>query len=256
MEIAVLLKQVPDLVEELAIHENQQQLDNSWMKYILSEYDDHALEQALLLKESHGGSVHVFAIDAGEVDESLFNALAKGADSVTKINVGSDNTLDAHHTARSFCEVLKQTHFDLILTGVQAIDELDGQVGSLLSAELDLPYVGVIRGIEPDFDKNAVRVRKEFPGGMLAELSIQLPAVLGIQAATQPPRYIPVAKLRQVMKNAQITGVDVPSLFGDPSPFDIAIRRMYKPESASHAEIISGSIEEIVEKLKTLIWKN
>ena len=80
MNILVLMKMVPDVVEELEVSSDGKALDTEFLRLILSESDDHAMEEALLLKERHGGSVTVLAVDAPEVDDALFTALAKGAD--------------------------------------------------------------------------------------------------------------------------------------------------------------------------------
>ena len=89
MHILVLLKMVPDVVEDLEIASDGRALDLDYLRMILSESDDHALEQALLLKERHGAKVTVLAVDAAEVDDALFAAAAKGADRVMKV-VGCD----------------------------------------------------------------------------------------------------------------------------------------------------------------------
>ena len=100
MHILVLLKMVPDVVEDLDIAPDGKALDLEYLRMILSESDDHALEQALLLKERHGGKVTVLALDAPEVDDALFTAAAKGADRVVKV-VGMDAGLTTRQAATS-----------------------------------------------------------------------------------------------------------------------------------------------------------
>ncbi|MBI5393936.1 MAG: electron transfer flavoprotein subunit beta/FixA family protein, partial [Verrucomicrobia bacterium] len=80
MDILVLMKVVPDVVEELEVGADGKSLDTSFLRTILSERDDHALEQALLLKDKHGGKVTLLTLDAPDIDDVLFTALAKGAD--------------------------------------------------------------------------------------------------------------------------------------------------------------------------------
>jgi electron transfer flavoprotein beta subunit len=253
MNIIVFLKQVPDLVEELTVSDSGKDLDRSSVKFILSEYDDHALEQAILLKEKYGGHVHALALDAEDVDDALFNASAKGADTIFKVQCGSEQELDAHRVARIYHEIVRDKQYDLILTGVQAIDELDGQVGPILAAYLDIPYVGVVRGIEFTAVENSIVVHKEYPGGMLSEVSVKLPAIIGIQAAMQPPRYVPVAKLRLAMKSAAIEDIGSSVQSGAATNFDIDVQKMYPPESTEHAEMIEGDVDDIVAKVKALL---
>ena len=85
MNILVLLKMVPDVIEELEVAPDGKALDTEFLRLIINERDAHALEEALLLKEKHGGQVTVLALDAPEVDDTLFTALAKGADRAVKI---------------------------------------------------------------------------------------------------------------------------------------------------------------------------
>ena len=92
MNIVVLLKVVPDIVEELAIAGDDTSLDTEFLRMIPSESDDHSVEQALLLKERHGGTVIVVALDAPEVDDALFRTLACGASQAIKIQ-GAPGTL-------------------------------------------------------------------------------------------------------------------------------------------------------------------
>jgi electron transfer flavoprotein beta subunit len=247
MNIAVLTKQVPDLVEGVEIDSSGKAVDRDSIRYILSESDDHALEEALLLKERSNAHVEVFSLETGEVRDALCAALAKGADRVVMIQTGLEAPPDNHTTAKLFATLLRDLHFDLILTGVRAIDDLDGSLGGLLAGYLDLPYVGLVRKVEPA-DGTAV-VEKEYPGGYAAELEVKLPAVLGIQAAEQPPRYVPVSRLRQVMKTAKVDEQEAPPAEAQP----LVIERMFKPEEGAGAKMLSGSPEEIARQIADLL---
>jgi electron transfer flavoprotein beta subunit len=126
MDIVVLIKFVPDLVEDLEIDSATGLLDRSFLRTMPNELDDHALEEALLLKERHGGSVTVLTLDSGDVDETLFTALAKGADQAIKIvGDGFDQGVPNQRLAGVFQGALAQLRYDLILTGTQAVDDLD-----------------------------------------------------------------------------------------------------------------------------------
>src|SRR3972149_576231 len=89
MDTLVVLKMVPDIVEELTLAADGRGLDRNQARMILNESDDHALEEALLLKERHGGKVTVLALDAPELDEALFAALAKGGSRAVKVTASS-----------------------------------------------------------------------------------------------------------------------------------------------------------------------
>ena len=85
MNIVVPIKLVPDLVEELSIDESGVALDTTWMRMIINEFDDHAIEQAILLKEQGSGHVTVIAPEIEGVDDVLYTAAAKGADRLIKL---------------------------------------------------------------------------------------------------------------------------------------------------------------------------
>ena len=249
MKIAGLAKQVPDLVEGLEIGASGKALDSESLRYILSETDDHALEEALLIKERTGGWVEVFSIEVGEVRDALFAALAKGADRAVLVHTDGEAALDNHALARVFADLLRGSSFDLILTGVRAIDDLDGSLGGLLAGYLDLPYVGLVRKVEIPANGTAIVVEKEYPGGYAVELEVKLPAVLGIQAAEQPPRYVPVSRLRQVMKTAELEEQSITPPLSKP----LAIERLFKPEEGAGAAMLSGSPQEIARQIVTLL---
>jgi electron transfer flavoprotein beta subunit len=246
MNIIVLAKLVPDLVDELAIDEGGAALDLTFARWIINELDDHSIEQAILLKERGGGTVTVIAPDLDGADDVLFTAAAKGADKLVKLT-GDFITANNHALARSVAPLVKDLQADIVLTGVQAHNDLDGSVGPMLAESLGLPYVGYVSNVSINDGKAAIR--KEYPGGLLAEMEVALPAVLGIQVAEQPPRYVAVSKVRQAMKDSSIEEQDASNL--DPSG-GATVGRMFQPEATSHAEMITGDPEEVTDKLVSL----
>jgi electron transfer flavoprotein beta subunit len=246
MNIIVLVKLVPDLVDELTIDPGGAGLDLTFARWIINELDDHALEQGVLLKERGGGAVTVLAPDLEGADDVLFTAAAKGADRLIKVR-GDFSGANNHALSRAFASIIRDLPADLILTGVQAHNDLDGSAGPLLAECLQLPYVGYVSGVSISDGKSTVR--KEYPGGLLAEMEVTLPAVLGIQAAEQPPRYVAVSKVRQAMKTSSIEECEAPILDPCGGP---TVARMFQPEAASHAEMITGSPEEVADRLVSL----
>ena len=242
--IVVIVKMVPDLVEELEINDSGTELDRDWLRLIINEFDNHAIEQAILLKERTDGEVTVIAPEAEGVEDMLFSTAAKGADRMIKLAGNFEEGANNHALARAFAEATKAYQPDLILTGVQANDDLDGPIGPLIAEYLGMPYVGYISGVTIEGDKAIVR--KEYPGGLIAEMEVALPAVLGIQAGEEPPRYVAISKVRQMMKTAAIDEQEIHEL--DPSG-GVSVSRMYLPEAAERAEMIEGDEEEIAAKL-------
>lgn len=244
MNIVVPVKLVPDLVEELTIDESGTALDTTWLRLMVNEFDDHAVEQAILLKERGGGQVTVVAPDVEDVDDVLYTAAARGADRLIRLIGDFEEGVNNHALARAFAAVIRDLHPDLVLTGVQAHDDLDGSVGPLLAGYLDLPYVGYVAGVT--VSDGVCVVRKEYPGGLIAEMEVTLPAVLGIQVAEEPPRYVALSKVRQAMKMALIEDRDVGELDSSGGP---AISRMFQPEVGEGATLIEGDVEEVATRL-------
>lgn len=247
MNILVFLKHVPDLVEDLEVDANGKDLDRSWVRYVPSEQDEHAVEQAVLLKEAHGGTVTVAAMEIGDIEDALFTASAKGADTLLRIRCDFEHGVLSQEAAEIYAQVIREGSYDLILTGVQAIDDLDGSVGARLAAILDFPYVGVVRGIELEPESKRVRLKKEFPGGVLVVLRSELPLVVGVQSAELPPRYVPIARIRQASKSATIEAFSSTGIIA--SHQVLVVERMYEPERTGGAEMIEGSAEEIADRL-------
>jgi electron transfer flavoprotein beta subunit len=245
---------VPDTVEELNVAADGKSLDSEFLRFKLNDPDEHALEQALILKEKHGGKVTVVALDAPEVDDVLFTALAKGADRAVKIAInqaGLGTVATAKVLADFFAASGQITPDTLVLPGSQAIDDLEGELAPYLAAALNLPYVGVVCGVTPANGKAIVV--KEFAGGLRAEFEVTLPAVLGIQSAEKPPRYVPVAKVRAAMKSTKIETVD---LTPPDRLIQLEIERTYKPEAAGRAQMFEGAPEEVADKLVEVLVKN
>jgi electron transfer flavoprotein beta subunit len=244
MNIIVPVKLVPDLVEELSIDASGTALDTAWLRMIINEFDDHAIEQAILLKEKTGAQVTVLSTNIEGVDDLLFAAAARGADRLIKLNGDFENAMNNHALARALATLLQDLKPDLILTGVQAHNDLDGSIGPQLANFLGMPYVGYISGVNVSGD--VVVVRKEYPGGLIGEMQVSLPALLGIQAAEQPPRYVAISKVRQMMKTMSIEELDLATLDSKGAP---VVNRMFQPETTERATMLSENVEEAANQL-------
>jgi len=249
MNIAVVIRQVPDLIEPLEIDASGTSLDMDEVSFLVNETDDHALEQALLLKESSGGSVTVVALDFGEVDDTLYAAAAKGADRIVKVAYDEDRPPSPRQSAAMLAEAVKQLGAELVLVGVYAHDELEGVMAPLLALELEMPYVGVIRGAKAG-EPGSVTAFKEFPGAVMAQMNVKLPAVLGILAADQPPRYVPVSRIRNAMKSTEFEEQEVAAAAIAPA---VKLQRMYHPEVGERAEMLTGSEDEVAARIAEIL---
>lgn len=246
MNIAVLLRAVPDPVEELEL--DGADLDRDFLGYVLNEFDDHALEEALLVKEETGGSVTVFALGtADEVEQMLHTAIAKGADSAKMLGEELD-PIDAHGQAEAFVDAVRDGSYDLVLSGVQASDEIDGQVAMLVASGLGFPHVSVVVSVTPG--DGSVRVTKEYWAGITADYDVALPAVLGIQTAREAPRYVAVARIRQAQESGALDEVDIDQPVNSSG---ITITEMRLPEEGEGAEMIDGDEEAAAERVLEIL---
>jgi electron transfer flavoprotein beta subunit len=247
VNIVVPIKLVPDLVEELEINDDGTDLERDFLSYKINEFCDHAIEEALQLKEAGGGSVTVVAIEREETDKVLFTTLAKGADRAIKIT-GVDEAAPTHVVAKAMCQVIAGLEYDVVLTGVQAADDRDGQLGVLMANYLGIPHVSVVSEIA--VEGSALGIHKEYAGGVMARFVVEPKVVLGVQAARQTPRYAPVSRVRQIMKEAQLEEVEA-------QPVDVvvgsSVRRMFTPEKGEGAKMLEGSADEVAAKIAEIL---
>jgi electron transfer flavoprotein beta subunit len=245
MNIVVAIKHIPSIADDLPVKGNNVDFDS--VDFVLNEFDEQSLEQAVLVKEAVGGTVTVIGVDLiGELDNVLHLALAKGADKAVKIT-GDDPAADSHMQAKWLSEAIKGMSADIVFTGVQASNDLDGQIGPMIAAYLDMPYIGGVSSVEVGGD--SATIIKEFAGGVGAKYSVSLPMLVGVQASVKPPRYAPVSKVRQVSQTATIEKV-APS--GDASS-GLTFKKMAPPVVTGHAEMIEGSSKEVAAKIVELL---
>lgn len=248
MRIAVVLRLVPDMADEIEIAESGQDIDREWIGMKLNEFDDHALEEAILLKEHAGATVTALALDGEGVDRMLQAAVARGADRIVKLSHDDISPLlAAGPAAHLVADAVRQLGVDLVLTGVQTPEDLGGQLAPALGAVLDWPHLSAISGVQSSDD--GLAVRQEHSGGYATRVLVALPAVLGIQTASQPPRYVSGSKLRQA------TGAKAEEIEGTPPPAAPAaeVRSLAPPPSTGGAVMWSGDVEAIAAQFLALL---
>ncbi|MEE8147914.1 MAG: hypothetical protein V3T24_09940 [Longimicrobiales bacterium] len=222
-------------------------MERDTLSYRINEFDDHAIEEALQLREAHRGSVTVVAIERDETDKVLYTALAKGVDRALKIT-GVDEAAPTHVAAKAMCQALGGLDYDIVLTGVQAADDRDGQLGVLMASYLGIPHVSAVSDISLEGD--VLTVHKEYSGGVMARFEVTPKVVLGVQSARQAPRYAPVSRVRQIMREAELEEIeaDAAGLFPGST-----VRRMFTPQKGEGAKMLEGSTEEIAGQIADLL---
>jgi len=249
MKMAVIIREVPDIVEELVIAEDGRSLDKNEVKYVANELDEHALEQALIAKENHSAHVTAMCVGGEEARDALATSVARGADEAVYVPLLCSDRGDCHKLAAHLAPIMEDGGYDIVFTGVQSVDQLDGCLGGLLAARLGMPYVGGLMAVEIDPSLKKAVVKKDYPGGRLAVMEVDLPAVLGIQSAERPPRYVPVSRFLQIKKTMEIKEVRTPP----PKVAGISVTRLLKPEAASRAKMIEGDEGEVATIIVALL---
>jgi len=249
MKIAVVLRQVPDVVEELVISDDGRSLSEDDVMYLTNEADDHALEEALVLKARAGAQVTAVSAGGDEAKEALATAVAKGADEAIHVAVPFEHRGDNARLASVLGPMMKSAGYDLILTGVWAADQMDAGLAGGLATQLSLPYVGGLVSMSLDPNGAHAVVRKEFPGGRLGVLEVSLPAVFGIQSAEQPPRYVPVSKVLAAKKALRVREQ------GEPPAVAAGVRasKLVKSGSEAKAEMLPGAVPQVAEAIVRIL---
>jgi len=221
---------------------------------VASEADNYALEEALRLREKHGGETVVLSVGGEEAAKVLRAGLAMGADRAIQISRESVDIFDEMHTAEALAKAIeKDGGADLVLTGVQSDDLGTGVTGVMVAEFLRCPHVTVAIGVTAQPDAKTVEVSRELEGGIIEQVEATLPAVLTVQYGANQPRY---ASLKGIMaakkKPYAVWSTDDIGLSQAEGLFDV--KEIVLPERKSHVEILTGTPEEavthLVEKLR------
>jgi electron transfer flavoprotein beta subunit len=248
------MKMVPDTSEtEVRVDSTEKDILKVRLMYTTNEADNYALETALLLKEKFGGSVTLISVGPQKVDEVLRMGLAKGADRAIRLTDELFEKGDTWITAQALYQSISKNKFDLILTGCIATDDGNSQIGPTLAALLNIPSAAYVNKIEM-IDSTKSRVDRELEGGILERKEISLPAVLTIQTGINTPRYASIIGIKRA-GSKPLEVFDATKLGIDPKMLEslTELQQMYMPKLESNAQFISGSDDEISEKLATLI---
>ena len=163
MNIIVCIKRVPLTQEvDLEIDELKKGVKKDALVYVINDWDNYAIEEAVLLQEKLGGTVTAITVGDEDDEEILRRALAMGADKSIRIEPG-ERELDGFTISKILAKTIRDLEYDLILTGVQADDDNTAMVGIMLAEELGLSHAAVVTGIEPE--GNVATIRVELEGG-------------------------------------------------------------------------------------------
>lgn len=256
MNIIVCLKQVPGTTE-VKIDPETNTLIRQGIENIINPFDTYAIEEAVQLKEKHGGKVTVITMGPSQADVALREAISLGADEAVLLSdrafAGADTWATAYTLSRA---VIKIGDYDLIICGRQTIDGDTGQVGPELSEMLGIPFIAYVSKLE-ELNDNTLQVQRMVEEGHEV-IETNLPAVITVSKEINVPR---LPSLRGIMKSksAKIATWGIAELGVDESMVGLAgsstqVIKVFFPQRISQAEILEGSperqVDSLVEKLK------
>jgi len=251
MKICVLIKQVPDKDSPLVISDNNLSVSNDNITWVSNESDNYALEEALLLKEAHGGEVVACTLGGKSSIQVLKDAMAKGADRSIFISDSYFDTLDVLSISKIFASALQNENFDLIMSGLQSDDHGSSQLGILLAELMNMSHASLVMGTKIIDDKT-IKVKRELEGGWFQWTTLSLPASISIQSGINIPRYATLKGIMMV-KNKTVDELNKESMPRLDLSAQVSLKNMSIPEKSKETVFIDGSPDEIVEKLVNVL---
>ncbi len=242
MNISVCVKRVPDTETRIRVGGDGTSIDPGGVKYVVSPYDEFAVEAALRLKEAQGaGEVVTVSLGDEAGQDVLRTTLAMGADRAVLLK--GEVTPDGLATAKALAAELEGHDAPLVLLGVKAADDDQQQVGPMLATLMGRPCATAVSSFQVEGD--TVRCRREVEGGTeLVELP--LPAVLTITKGEYEPRY---ASLKGIMA-AKKKPLEIRDAAAAPSR--IRVESMELPPERSAGRIVGEGPDAVPELVRIL----
>jgi len=251
MNIVVCVKQVPD-AKDVRLDPKTNTLAREGVESIMNPYDQHALEEAVRLKEEMGGEVTVITMGPPQAEEVLRLAISCGADKGVLVSdrafAGSDTWATAYTLAKALNTLGK---YDLILCGKQAIDGDTAQVGPGLAMRMDIPYLTCVQKVR-SVDGNSLVVERMMDDGYDV-VEVGFPALLTVVKDINEPR-VPSLKGKMKAKKAEIKKLSAEDIQADPSSIGLPgsptqVVKVFPPMPRGERAVFSGTIDEQVEQL-------
>jgi len=208
LKIIVCVRRVPDTAARIRIASDGKSIDTSDAEFVINPYEEYALEQAVQLKEKHGGEVTVVTLGPEKTPQVIMKALALGADKA--VHLKSDkNPEDPSSIARALANELKGLEFDVLLFGKKGVDDDNQQVGQMVAELLGIPCVTQI--VKLEVSDGSITVETTFPAAFTAEKDLTIPRYASLRelvAARKKP--IVVKDVQLSMLSIEIVSIQNP----------------------------------------------
>jgi electron transfer flavoprotein beta subunit len=251
MKIIVCIKQVPD-AKDVRLDPVTNTLAREGVQSIMNPYDQHALEEAVRLKEIHGGEVVVVTMGPPQAEEMLRQAISCGADRAVLVSDRAFAGADTWATSYTLEHALKKIgDFDLILCGKQAIDGDTAQVGPGLATRLNIPYMTCVQKIRKGSDTGLIVERMMDDGYDV--VSVDYPALLTVVKNINEPR-VPSLKGKMKAKKAEIIKLSAEDIGADPACIGLPgsptkVVNVFPPDVRSDRSVLTGTLDEQLDQL-------
>jgi electron transfer flavoprotein beta subunit len=249
MKIIVAVKQVPVRDSAIRVDAAGKWIEEEDLSFEINEPDAYALEEALLLKDKHGGEVVVVCAGPERAGQTIREALAKGADRAIHIQCDDLVSLDTLALARRLASAVEGEKADLILTGLQSDDLGLGQTGVVMAEMLGIPHATIVMQVE--ILDGWVRVKRELEDGWFQWVRMPMPALLTIQSGISPLRYATLMGIKKA-KTKQVRRI-APDELPPPPPPTVRLERVYLPQRKKETQIITGTPAEAAAKLADVL---
>jgi electron transfer flavoprotein beta subunit len=186
MNIVVCVKQVPDTETTRTLKSDDKTLDRAAADGVLNELDEYAVEEALRIKEAHGGEVTVLTMGPDKATDTIRKALSMGADKAVHLTDEALAGSDALQTSYAIQQVLGRTGFDLVILGSESTDARTGVLAAMLAERLGVPQLSLANKVE--IDGSGIKVQRQTDYGY-DKVEATLPAVVSVVEKINEPRY-------------------------------------------------------------------
>ncbi|OLO27821.1 electron transfer flavoprotein subunit beta [Alkalihalophilus pseudofirmus] len=249
MNIFVIMKRTFDTEEKIVL--NGGQIDDSGAEFIINPYDEYAIEEAIVLRDEHGGEVTVVTVGTEDAEKELRTALAMGADKAVLIDSEDVEETDQFTTATLLATYLKDQEIDIILGGNVAVDGGSGQVGPRVAEMLGMPSVTTITKLT--IDGNTATIVRDVEGDE-ETVEVTLPVLVTATQGLNEPRYPSLPGIMKAKKKPLETlDLDDLDLEEDDVEAKTKTVEILLPPQKQAGKVLEGEMDAQVKELVSLL---